>query len=101
MKNGYRLKWSLQARNDLKSIFEYISVSWSEKAVREFAKKLHKRISLIRTYPSLFPKSLQKENVRRAVLTKQITIFYSDLNETINIISVFDVRQDPKKLKIK
>lgn len=70
MKNGFKLKWSIQARNDLKSIFEYISRNWSEKAVREFAKKLHKRISLIRTYPILFPKSLQKENVHRVVLIK-------------------------------
>ncbi|HRN28059.1 MAG TPA: type II toxin-antitoxin system RelE/ParE family toxin [Ignavibacteriaceae bacterium] len=101
MKNGYKLKWSLQARNDLKNVINFINDNWSEKEVREFAKKLHKRISLIKTYPSLFPKSLHKQNVRRSVLTKQITIFYSKLNDTINIISVFDVRQDPKKIIIK
>lgn len=100
MKNGYKLKWSAQARNDLKSIIDYISSNWTDKEVKEFARKLHKRISLIKTYPLLFPSSAQKENVRRSVLTKQITIFYSELNDSICIISVFDVRQNPNKLKI-
>jgi plasmid stabilization system protein ParE len=100
MKNGYKLKWSLQARNDLKNIINFISSNWSDKEVREFAKKLNRRINLITAYPELFPKTIQKENIRRSVLTKQITIFYSEYDETIIIISVFDVRQNPTKLKL-
>lgn len=100
MKNGYKLKWSLQARNDLKNIIDFISSNWSDKEVREFAKKLKKRINLIAAFPAIFPKTLQKENVRRSVLTKNISIFYLEQDETVNIISVFDVRQNPSKLKL-
>ncbi len=100
MKNGYKLKWSLQARNDLKNIIDFISSNWSDKEVREFAKKLKKRINLIATFPAVFPKTLQKENIHRSVLTKNITIFYLEQDETVNIISVFDVRQNPSKLKL-
>jgi plasmid stabilization system protein ParE len=100
MKNGYSIKWSLQARDDLKNIINYISSNWTDKEVREFAKKLNKRLNVIANFPALFPKTLQKENVRRSVLTKQIAIYYSKHNKTVNIISVFDVRQDPAKLKL-
>jgi plasmid stabilization system protein ParE len=100
MKNGYKLKWSIQSRNDLKNILDFISSNWSSNEVLRFAKKLNKRINLIAAYPELFPKTLQKENIHRSVLTKQITIYYSFEDDLIKIISLFDVRQNPKKLKI-
>ncbi len=100
MKNGYKLKWSDRARNNLKGVFDFISLNWSEKEVSEFARKLNKRINLIVLYPELFPKSPKKVTIRRSVLTKQITIYYSFENDNIKIVSVFDVRQNPVKLKL-
>lgn len=98
MKNGYKLKWSDRALNEVKSIFEFISITWSKKEVSEFARKLNKRVDLLTQYPELYPKTFEKENIRRSVLTKQITIYYSLEDDTIKIVSVFDVRQNPTKL---
>ena len=92
MKNDYNLKWSLQAYNDLKSIFEFINVNWSEKAVRCFIKKLDNRIILIRPYLLLFLKSLKK----KMFFNQANHNFNSESDKTINIISVFDVRLNPK-----
>lgn len=100
MKNGFKLFWSDQALSDLQNIIKYLSENWSQKEIQNFAKRPDKRLNLIATNPELFPKTAKKKNVRRSVLTRQIVIYYTTNKTMISIVSLFDTRQSPKKLRV-
>ena len=98
MKNGYRLLWSEKATIDLQQIIDYLKTSWTEKEIKGFVKRLDKRLNLILINPRLFPKTTHRRNVRRSVLTKHITIYYTTIGKLVKIVALFDSRQDPRKL---
>ena len=51
------------------------------------------------TFPTLYPIIYKKEKVRKCVLTKQNTLYYRVMETEIQILRVFDTRQDPAKLQ--
>ena len=100
MNNGYSLFWTNEANDNYDNIIIYLDSNWSIKEKSDFVKKLEKRLEVIKQFPEIFPKSFLYANTHRSVLTEQITIYYSIENQIIKILSLFDVRQDPAKLKI-
>ncbi|MDD2387698.1 MAG: type II toxin-antitoxin system RelE/ParE family toxin [Bacteroidales bacterium] len=99
MKNISKVLWTQEANKNLSIIIKYLEDNWTKKEIEKFLKKLNKHISIIQSQPDSFPKT-NNYNVRQSVVTKQITLYYSISQDTLNIVSLFDNRQDPQKLKI-
>jgi len=57
-------------------------------------------LTFIVNKPKSFPTTKRKQNIRRAVLTKHNSIYYKIEKDSIQLIAIFDNRQDPKKLKV-
>jgi len=92
--------FSETALKNLKGIKHYLISKWSERIYIKFKDKLKSTIDLISKNPEAFPKS--NKNIYKCVLSKQITIFYRFNSTEIQILSVFDTRQNPTKInKIK
>jgi len=100
MQSGYRLFWSDRALEDLQKIIDYLDEKWTQKEIRNFVKRLDKRLELISTNPRLFPKTVRRKNVRRSVLTKHTVIYYETAESTVTIVTLFDPRQHPRKLRL-
>jgi plasmid stabilization system protein ParE len=100
MQSGYKLLWSEKALADLQNIITYLSEKWTQKEIRSFVRKLDKRLELIAVNPKLFPKTAKRKNVRRSVLTKQTVIYYETTDNVVTIVTLFDPRQHPKKLRL-
>ena len=49
--------------------------------------------------PKQFPLIFKKKKIRKCVMTKHNTLFYRENKDNIDILRIFDNRQDPKKLK--
>ena len=98
MENTYRLIWSDRSIHDLKNIISYLEMNWAEKEIQKFAKQLNNQLSLIQTNPTLFPISPKSLELRRAVLSKQITVYYQIGPDHIRLITLFDNRQNPAKI---
>jgi len=100
MKNGYRIKWTDNALEELKMTFEYIEDNWTEKELKNLSSEIERAINLISTNPKLFPK-LENRNIRRAVIKKLNTIYYRVIeNNSIEILSFFSNRQNPERRNI-
>ncbi len=97
MKSTYKLIWSEEAKNNLSEIIDYLEERWTEKEISQFLKKLNHQLDLIRHNPKLFPK-VNRKGVRKSVLSKQVSIFYKSNRKEINILFIFDTRQNPGKL---
>ncbi len=95
MRSGYKLLWSDKALADLQNIITYHTENWTTKEIQNFARRLDKRLELIIVNPRLFPKTTKRKEVRKSVLTKHTVIYY-----VVTIVTLFDPRQNPKKLKL-
>ena len=65
----------------------------------DFVKKLDKNIEVIKLTPEIFPESENKQGLHKCIVTKQTTLFYRFSSERIIIVTIFDTRQNPKRLK--
>ncbi|WP_290696654.1 type II toxin-antitoxin system RelE/ParE family toxin [Lacinutrix sp.] len=90
---------SKTAEKKLEKLFEFLLEKWSQKVKSDFIKKLDKNINLIKNNPEGFPESENKVGLHKCVITKQTTLFYRYTFEKITIVTVFDTRQNPNKLK--
>ena len=99
MKSGYKLRWSDRATSDLQNIIDYLKYKWTDKEVKNFVRRLDKRLELITINPRLFPNTNKRKSVRRSALTKHTVIYYETSNDLVSIVTLFDPRQDPKKLR--
>ena len=95
----YKLFWSEESLRNLESIIYYIESEWTEKELLSFKKKLSKQLELIQKNPKLFPISDIQPRLRKAVLSKQTTIFYELKEYEIHIAYLFSNRMDIRRIK--
>jgi plasmid stabilization system protein ParE len=95
----YKVFWSDEALSNLDSILHYLDTQWTEREVNNFKNRLSNQLDIITRFPTLFPASEINPTLRKAVLSKQTTLFYQLGDDTINIVYLFDTRQDPKKIQ--
>jgi plasmid stabilization system protein ParE len=99
MKNTYKLIWSDEALNNLRIIIGYLEHRWTKREINKFAQLLDRQLNLIRENPFLFAESQNSSGLRKSVLSKQTSIYYRIEQPEIHIITLFDNRQNPGKLK--
>jgi len=96
---AYKLFWSEEAISNLEGILNYLEKKWSNSEISNFKTFLSKNLELITKFPLIFPESEIVSGLRRAVLNKQVSIFYKILDEAIYIAYLFDNRQDISRLR--
>ena len=89
------------AESKLLKLSEYLLENWSVSIRDKFISKLTEKIKQISIQPYSCPTSSEFKNLYKCVVTKQMTFYYRinlDKKE-IEIITIFDTRQNPDKLK--
>ena len=89
------------AENKLTQLTEYLLHEWNLKVKKNFLSKLTDKINQISSQPESCPESKQFKGLYKCVVTKQTTFYYRinwNLNH-IEIVTIFDSRQHPEKLK--
>jgi len=95
----YKLFWSKESISNLESILSYLESEWTDKEIDNFKRKLSKQLELIEKNPRLFPISDVQPRLRKAVLSKQTTIFYELKEYEIHIAYLFSNRMDIVRIK--
>lgn len=90
---------SERASKDLNSTLHYLEDKWSFKVADEFAKRIDVKINFIKENPYQYPPFKNKKQVRKCVVNEQVSLFYRILTQEVQIITLFDNRQNPSKLK--
>jgi len=90
---------SPQAKQDILTILSWLSENWSQKVTDEFLQKLETFYQIVLINPRIFGYYNKRKNIRRYALTKHNIIYYRNRRNAIEIITVFDTRQDLTKLK--
>jgi plasmid stabilization system protein ParE len=98
MKNTFKIIWSEEAIKDFREIILYIETNFSEKEVKNFAKKFDRQITLIKTHPQAFPASNKRKTIRRTVVARLTSIYFVCDGEFIKLVSIFDNRKNPQRI---
>jgi len=97
--DSYKLRWSEESIRNLEDILDYLHENWTEKVITDFKENLNKQLDLICRFPFIFPRSEYQKRLRKAVLSKQTTIFYEVKNNNIFIAYIFDNKQNIARIK--
>jgi plasmid stabilization system protein ParE len=84
----------------LDSILEYIEAEWGKSVSEAFLQKVEIEFEQISKYPFKCPNTQTFSDLYVCVLSKQTSAIYRVLVEEneVEIITIFDTRQDPDKL---
>lgn len=94
-----KVKFTKLAEFHLAQIINYLDKNWPQEVRKVFIQNIEKSILLISKYPEAFPISKAKSGLHKYVLTPHNTIYYRINKDQIEIIMIFDNRQNPAKLK--
>ncbi|WP_010179681.1 type II toxin-antitoxin system RelE/ParE family toxin [Aquimarina agarilytica] len=88
------------AERKLLKLSEYLLEKWNLKTRDKFIEKLTEKIEQISLQPESSPQSSEFKGLYKCVVTKQTTFYYrvSTESDEIEIITIFDTRQNPDKL---
>jgi len=84
-----------RAEQNFDSIVDYIKQKWGEKISKEFIQKVGGIFKLLKDYPLMG--QVENNDIRGFQLSSQTRVLYRIRDNKIIILSLFDVRQDPKK----
>lgn len=94
-----KIKLSKRASNKLEKLLVYLELEWSLKVKNDFIKKLDKSLKRVQKFPESCQQTDFMKGLHMLVITKQTSLFYRFDSKNITIVTLFDNRMDPKKLK--
>lgn len=90
--------WSSLSENDFENILNYLDKKWGNQIAFDFIELTENLLNQIVINPKQFPVFYKRKKVRRCVLTKHNSLFYRDGKTKIEILRIYDTRQDPNTL---
>jgi plasmid stabilization system protein ParE len=93
--------WSPLAERDFANILDYLNENWDGNVASHFLDLTEDIIGEISINPRQFPIIFKKEKIRKCVLTRHNTMFYRDNKSHVDILRIYDTRQDPDNLTFK
>jgi plasmid stabilization system protein ParE len=94
------VKWTNRALYEYDKLVSYLFNEWGENIAGRVINEINQTIVRIAKSPEQFPVFIKKKELRRCVASPQASIFFYVKNNVIEILSIFDNRQNPRKLKL-
>ena len=91
--------WSPQSQDDFSDILEYLLQNWDKSVLMKFIDMVDEIIYQISQNPKQFPIIQKQKNIRKCVITKHNSLYYRERKGYIDILRIYDNRQDPRMLK--
>jgi plasmid stabilization system protein ParE len=101
---GLRIIWSDFANKQLENIFNYYLIEAGRGVAIKIATRITEKVSILSETPLIGAKEellLTKLKEYRYLVERNYKIIYRITKEDIVIVSIFDCRQNPKKLTVK
>lgn len=94
-----KIIWSEDALLDYHQNIDYLLRDWSESVALQFVEEVEGVIELIQINPELYPLTDYRD-IRKALIRKQITLFYKIADDNVFLIRFWNNYQDPSRLKL-
>ena len=91
------VKWTENSLKNAIAIKNYLKENFSEKEIDYFYSLLFNFEEVISYFPELYPQINKKYKIRRAVLSKEVSLFYTTELRMIRVLAIIDNRCDISK----
>ena len=91
--------WLPEAEITFLGILEYLEQNWTSKEINKFIDRTDEVIKFIQQNPKQYIYS-KKKDAYRAVVTKHTILYYKIKPARVELLTFWDTRQDPEKLKL-
>jgi plasmid stabilization system protein ParE len=98
---AYQIKWTPRAEESYENNIAYLDKEWTEREIKKFVIAVDEKLKLIAVFPELFIETNKRKHIHRAIINKQITLFYrkSKKLRQVELLVFSDSRGNPSKLK--
>ncbi len=90
--------WSPSSEKDFGNILDFLNQKWGNKVVLVFIERVDFLLTHVSQHPKHYPIFSHKRNIRKCVVSSHNTLFYREQETSIQILRLFDTRQNPIKL---
>ena len=96
---AYEVIISTDVLKTLDAIAFYLEREWSKKVAVQFLNTFYKKVDAIAINPLISRRSSKYTAIRKILITKHNMLYYEVFNERIELLQIFDTRQNPEKNK--
>ena len=96
---SHSVVWSPEAEISYAHILDFIINTQGTKVLNNFMDRTEELISYVSQNPLQYIYS-KKHNAYRAVVTKQVSLYYRIHSTQVELLVFWDTRQDPEKLRV-
>jgi plasmid stabilization system protein ParE len=96
---AYSIKWSPVSEITYADVLDYLAEKWGLKEVEGFMDRTDEVIGFIQQNPKQYIYSKRKK-AYRAVVTKQVSLYYRIQSKEVELLLFWDTRQNPDNLKL-
>jgi len=89
-----KIRWTSQSLFQASLIKQYLLRKFSQVEVDNFYILLSTFEKAVVVFPKLYPETKNKIKIRRAVLSKELSVFYRIYKSQIDVLAVLDNRSD-------
>ena len=93
-----KIIWSSDSENDFSNILDYLERNWDNAVALRFIDLVDLLLQQISINPIQYPLINKNLRIRKCVITKHNSIYYRNRRHHIEILRIFDTRQNPNKL---
>jgi plasmid stabilization system protein ParE len=94
-----QIVWTENGLEDYKQVVDYLLQEWPIKVASEFVTNVDSRIETLSVFPEIGIASVKEPAVRSIILTRHNKLYYKISEHTLEILNIFDSRQNPAKNK--
>ncbi len=94
MDSPLEVEWTNRSLRNAQKIRDYLISEFSSKEIHEFENLLGHFENTVSIFPKIYPQSTRYPMLRRAVLHKLTSVFYTIQEDKIIVIAIQDNRQE-------
>jgi plasmid stabilization system protein ParE len=94
-----KIIFSKRSKTQLEDLLDYLEYEFSFLTKSKFVDNFDRVVYIIQNDPETFVISELNKNFRKCVISKQTTLYYKFNSKEIRLLSLFDTRQNPNKIK--
>ena len=83
---------------DYEIVTDYLITKWGINVANNFIERFDQVLILLSKNTSIYPFVDTVKRTQKCVLTKHNVLYFIETDDIIKIVTIFDTRQDPKKL---
>lgn len=94
---AYKIKKSKVFLKNVLSTVNYLEKEWGMVSAKKFQSILDSKIGELSIHPEIGRVTVKNKNIRKFKITKHNKIYYRVLKNEINILTLFEIKMNPKR----